>query len=298
MSKKKKVLLLLIGLIFTIAVILMVIFHMHPHTYEKKVLCVENCIDEGHIHYECWCGDAYDEYPEVLGHDYVSEITAQATCIKNGITTFTCSRCNATYTDDISAFGHDITEEVKKAECEVAGYERKSCKNCNLVEESEIPALEHDYQMSQETDIEKIFVCQNCADSYTEEKPKLVEKVPTIRPEDIDPSIGKTDGTAYTEEQRMADLQILLDAGASIGYLEPAPTPPPGVDINNLSDNQAWTGLKLITVDFDSMMSRDCEAWTDDEHTWCRYHYQRTDLPVIKKLHAHNKIKYAGITLH
>ena len=43
-------------------------------------------------------------------HDYITEVTAP-TCTEEGYTTYTCSKCNASYTDDpVSATGHSYTE--------------------------------------------------------------------------------------------------------------------------------------------------------------------------------------------
>ena len=294
--KKKTIIILLISICLLIGAGFFYLYH--PHKYNEVYNQSPTCIEDGVIQYACWCGSEYEEYPELLGHDYNEVVSLEATCTENGIRTFTCSICEDTYEEEIVLLGHRYEEEITDAKCGEKGYIRKLCINCEYIEETEIPALEHDYQITEETDREKIYTCQKCNDSYNEEK--KVQTIATVKPEDIDPTIGKT-GPATSEE--MAELYAKIDAMIASGELgiigeQPVYTPPEGVDINNLPDNQAWTGIKLITVDFDSMMSRSCDDWTSDEKEWCLRHYDRTDLAVIQKLHAHNKVKYEGITLH
>ena len=75
-------------------------------------------------------------------HSYSSKVTTKATCTKNGVKTFTCSKCNASYTETIAATGHAYGswETIKYATCTVDGYKEKVCSNCGDVQTQTIAA--------------------------------------------------------------------------------------------------------------------------------------------------------------
>ncbi len=76
-------------------------------------------------------------------HAYTEEVTTAATCTADGVKTFTCE-CGDSYTEAIAKTGH--TEEVlaaKEATCGETGLtEGKKCSECNevLVAQNEVPA--------------------------------------------------------------------------------------------------------------------------------------------------------------
>ncbi len=75
-------------------------------------------------------------------HDYVSEITAEATCTDDGTVTYTCTGCGDSYTETIKAYGHDY-------ECtEEEGYYLYTCKNCGDSYTEEISSTSYEYVSS------------------------------------------------------------------------------------------------------------------------------------------------------
>ena len=75
-------------------------------------------------------------------HDYVSEITAEATCTDDGTVTYTCTGCGDSYTETIKAYGHDY-------ECtEEEGYYLYICKNCGDSYTEEISSTSYEYVSS------------------------------------------------------------------------------------------------------------------------------------------------------
>ena len=64
-------------------------------------------------------------------HSYAEEVTTEATCTEAGTKTFTCE-CGDTYTEEISALGHDFAEYVSNndATYEADGTETAKCTRC------------------------------------------------------------------------------------------------------------------------------------------------------------------------
>ena len=106
-------------------------------------------------------------------HEYTSVVTPP-TCTEKGYTTYTCSRCGDSYTEDIETIPH--TEKTVRTEptCTAKGEEYTVCAVCDkrLSETQEIPALGHDYDstVTPPTCTEKgytTYTCSMCGDSYT-----------------------------------------------------------------------------------------------------------------------------------
>ena len=79
------------------------------HEYADTVIA-PTCERKGYTLHTCKnCGDSYkNTYVAALGHDYVSQVTKPATDTENGVMTFTCSRCDSSYTEVIPATGSDV----------------------------------------------------------------------------------------------------------------------------------------------------------------------------------------------
>ncbi len=81
------------------------------------------------------------------GHSYTSKVTTAATCTKAGVKTFTCSKCNHSYTEALAATGHTpVTDKAVAATCTTAGKtEGSHCSVCNAVIQAQttVPATGH-----------------------------------------------------------------------------------------------------------------------------------------------------------
>ncbi len=93
------------------------------------------------------CGNLMEEGSIIpkLGHAWdEGEETSTPGCVTDGVTTFSCSRCNETKTESIPAKGHveTILKNEKETSCKEAGYTGDAyCKACDtlLIPGKEIP---------------------------------------------------------------------------------------------------------------------------------------------------------------
>ena len=87
---------------------------------------------------------------EINSHEWDGgTVVTDATCTEDGVTTFTCSRCGETRTEEIAATGHAFSEEFtvdEEATCTEDGSKSKHCLKCDEVAEvTSIPALGHSF---------------------------------------------------------------------------------------------------------------------------------------------------------
>ena len=101
---------------------------------------------------------------EALKHDYRAEVTAP-TCTEGGYTTYTCTKCNDTYTaDEVGKLGHT---PGAAATCTTA-------QTCTVCGEVLVEALKHDYkaEVTAPTCTEDgytTYTCTKCNDTYTDD---------------------------------------------------------------------------------------------------------------------------------
>ena len=139
------------------------------------------------------CG--YEDYkvtPSDHTHSYTYAVTTPATCLENGVGTYTCV-CNDSYTEEITATGHtETTVEAKEPTCTEIGYtEGKKCSVCDVFieEPQEIPAKDHtagEWEVTVKADIskegkeqQKCTVCGTVLDEKT---------IPALTEEPSEPS--------------------------------------------------------------------------------------------------------------
>ncbi len=78
------------------------------HSYKDNVVA-PTCDEKGYTEHVCTvCGDSYkNTFVAALGHDYVSKVTKPATDTEEGVLTYSCTRCDSSYTEVIPATAHD-----------------------------------------------------------------------------------------------------------------------------------------------------------------------------------------------
>ena len=114
-----------------------------------------------------------------LGHDYKATVTKQPTTTEEGIRTYTCTRCNSSYTESIAKLpdekhDHSYTGSItKEATCTEAGVRTYTC-SCGDSYTENIPATGHSYvskvTKAATTTEEGImtYTCSKCGHSYTQ----------------------------------------------------------------------------------------------------------------------------------
>ena len=74
----------------------------------------------------CSCG-----YTATTSHTWNGgTVTTQPNCTTEGITTYTCTRCNATKTEIVPTTGHNYTNVVTPPTCTAEGYTAYTCTGC------------------------------------------------------------------------------------------------------------------------------------------------------------------------
>ena len=119
-----------------------------------------------------------------LGHDYKATVTKQPTTTEEGIRTYTCTRCNSSYTESIAKLPeekhtHNYTGSItKEATCTEAGIRTYTC-SCGDSYTENIPATGHSYvskvTKAATTTEEGImtYTCSKCGHSYTQPIAKI-----------------------------------------------------------------------------------------------------------------------------
>lgn len=86
------------------------LFHEHDYS-DWKVKREATCTQDGKKVRECDCGaEESEKIPATGVHTYESAVTTEASCEQDGVTTFTCTLCQDTYTEDITAKVYTATE--------------------------------------------------------------------------------------------------------------------------------------------------------------------------------------------
>lgn len=80
-------------------------------------------------------------------HSYEGKVTTEATCKTDGVMTYTCKKCGATYTESISALGHSYDVVVTAPTCTEAGYTTHSCDRCGATyTDNHVDPVGHSYE--------------------------------------------------------------------------------------------------------------------------------------------------------
>lgn len=138
---------------------------------DEEILYYITATDGANVVY---CGTA-DEPNVIVPHYLTRKITKKATCTEDGVITYTCTKCNESYTEKIPATGHKYNDVVTEASCDKGGYTLHTCANCgDSYRDNFIAPTGHKYtkttvkQASCETDGVNVYTCDTCGDSYNE----------------------------------------------------------------------------------------------------------------------------------
>ncbi len=121
---------------------------LHSHEYTGAVTTAATCINEGVMTYTCSCGDAYTEAIAKTGHTAVKDNAIAPTCTEKGKTEGShCSVCNAVITpqQDVAAKGHSYTAVVTAPTCTEKGYTTYTCSCGDTYKANETAAKKHTY---------------------------------------------------------------------------------------------------------------------------------------------------------
>ena len=159
----------------------------HVHTIVKN-LKEATCTQTGYTG-DTYCTDCNKilrtgEELAALGHDYKATVTKQPTTTEEGVRTYTCTRCNSSYTESIAKLPeekhtHNYTGSItKEATCTEAGVRSYTC-SCGDSYTENIPATGHSYvskvTKAATTTEEGImtYTCSKCGHSYTQPIAKI-----------------------------------------------------------------------------------------------------------------------------
>ncbi len=147
----------------------------HTHSY-TTVETPATCTTSGVKKDVCSCGDEINVvYLPAPGHTYVSEVTKEATCLEDGIITYTCSACGHSYTVVVHV-EHSYVQTVIEPTCTVDGATVYTCSKCGDTQRIPIPAS-HSYTSEVTKPATRYedgiitYTCSKCGHSYTETIP-------------------------------------------------------------------------------------------------------------------------------
>lgn len=102
---------------------------IHAHEYVRETILLQpTCTKEGTELISCWCGAKKEQSIAELGHNYQKSITKSATCEIAGEATYSCSRCDESYSEKIPAIGHNYTvaDCTHDSHCTICGNVKSS----------------------------------------------------------------------------------------------------------------------------------------------------------------------------
>lgn len=110
-------------------------------------------------------------------HNYISSVTTEATCTRNGVRTYKCSACSHTYTESIPTADHNYIPSVVAPTCTESGYTLNTCSNCSHSYKSNtVNPSGHSYQAIKTVEPTKtsdgytVYTCSVCSHSYEGDK--------------------------------------------------------------------------------------------------------------------------------
>lgn len=105
----------------------------HEHSYQITSVTDPTCTERGYTTYTCsGCGKTYtDNFTSALGHNFGEwAVTVPASCTKKGTETRYCSRCDEVETREIKSDGHNYVSVITDPTCTEKGYTTYTCSEC------------------------------------------------------------------------------------------------------------------------------------------------------------------------
>ncbi len=124
-----------------------IIYKVHTHSYTSKVTKPATCITEGIKTFTCSCGDSYTETIPKTAHSYKATVVAP-TCTAKGHTLHTCSVCENSYkSNEKAVVAHKFSSwtTTKQATCTATGSQKRTCSVCRKTETKSIETTGHKY---------------------------------------------------------------------------------------------------------------------------------------------------------
>ena len=132
------------------------------------------CLDAGSYEEVIYCTVCGEEMSrktvtvDALGHDYKGVVTDEALCLVLGEMTYTCTRCNDSYKEEIAPLRHSWgeTKPGQAPTCTAAGYTSyETCTRCGYSNRETIPAAGH---QGGTATCKAQAVCEVCHEPYGE----------------------------------------------------------------------------------------------------------------------------------
>ncbi len=169
---------------------------------EWQTLTSPSCTDKGSEYRTCTvCGFTETQNVDETGHDWDIDFTVdkEATCTEDGSKSIHCKKCDAVKDSTIiPKTGHTSGETVKENVINETCTERGSydevvyctvCKNEISRKTVTVPAKGHSYdegivtkEPTETEPGEKLYTCQVCGETYTEEIPVIEPSEPSVEP--------------------------------------------------------------------------------------------------------------------
>ena len=169
------------------------------HTTENgeliKVVSANDTCGSTYDLYKCGrCGEEFKtNYGDYAGHNYIGEVTKEPSCSETGVTTYTCSKCQDSYTSTISKVPHTYGEQGYIEYCTERGGGYQDCEICGYRNWlTYVSAKGHDYvrEIVEEKTVSQNglarYTCSRCEDTYDEVIPASAL---CAYPEDLDGNI-------------------------------------------------------------------------------------------------------------
>lgn len=187
--------------IFLISICLLVASCAHKHSYESEITLAPTCTSKGNMHYQCSCGDSFDEVIDFAEHDLEN-------CSDDLYHWKSCRNCDYSTTKVTHSFVTVAEANSQPSTCAEHGFETRAC-SCGKEQIFQLPLLQHSwgsYIIEDGTHYQK---CENCCATTD----KVTHTFNTVVPSKSQPSTCtehgfETRACVCGEEQRTDNLPL------------------------------------------------------------------------------------------